>query len=56
MTAGVGLPTLRLIRYSVGPWTVEGLAPGAMRSISESQAWRDLDELEDRRHARPSRA
>lgn len=29
MTAAVGLPTLRLIRYRVGPWTIEGLANGA---------------------------
>ena len=28
MTAAVGLPTLRLIRYSVGDWSVNGLAPG----------------------------
>lgn len=28
MTAGVGLPTLRLVRWSVGPWTLAGLAPG----------------------------
>lgn len=32
MTAAVGLPTLRLIRWSVGPWTLEGLAPGAWRT------------------------
>jgi len=31
MTAAVGLPTLRLIRWSVGPWTLAGLAPGAWR-------------------------
>ena len=31
MTAAVGLPTLRLIRYSVGDWTVNGLAPGEWR-------------------------
>jgi len=31
MTAAVGLPTLRLIRYSIGDWTVEGLAPGKWR-------------------------
>jgi 23S rRNA pseudouridine2457 synthase len=31
MTAAVGLPTLRLIRYAVGPWTLAGLAPGAWR-------------------------
>ena len=31
MTAAVGLPTLRLVRWSVGPWTLEGLAPGGTR-------------------------
>ena len=31
MTAAVGLPTLRLVRWSVGPWSVQGLAPGAWR-------------------------
>jgi len=31
MTAAVGLPTLRLIRYAVGQWTLEGLAPGEWR-------------------------
>jgi 23S rRNA pseudouridine2457 synthase len=35
MTAAVGFPTLRLIRYSVGQWTVEGLAPGDWRSASD---------------------
>jgi len=34
MTAAVGLPTLRLIRWAVGPWTLEGLAPGASRTES----------------------
>jgi len=28
MTAAVGLPTLRLIRASIGPWSLDGLAPG----------------------------
>ena len=31
MTAAVGLPTLRLIRWSVGPWTLDGLTPGQWR-------------------------
>ncbi len=31
MTAAVGFPTLRLIRRAVGPFTLEGLAPGASR-------------------------
>jgi 23S rRNA pseudouridine2457 synthase len=28
MTAAVDLPTLRLIRYAVGDWTLDGLSPG----------------------------
>jgi 23S rRNA pseudouridine2457 synthase len=31
MTAAVGFPTLRLIRWSVGEWTLEGLKPGDSR-------------------------
>lgn len=31
MTAAVGLPTLRLIRYRVGSWTIDGLANGEIR-------------------------
>lgn len=33
MTASVGHPTLRLIRYGVGPWTLEGLAPGMSQIV-----------------------
>ncbi len=29
MTAAVGFPTLRLIRYAIGNWTLDGLSPGA---------------------------
>ena len=31
MTAAVGLPTLRLIRYRIGDWSLDGLAPGQWR-------------------------
>jgi 23S rRNA pseudouridine2457 synthase len=34
MTAAVGLPTLRLVRWSIGEWTVEGLEPGQWREIA----------------------
>jgi len=34
MTAAVGLPTLRLVRYAIGMWDLAGLEPGA---------WRELD-------------
>lgn len=33
MTAAVNYPTLRLIRYAVGPWTLAGLAPGESRQV-----------------------
>jgi 23S rRNA pseudouridine2457 synthase len=33
MTAAVGCPTLRLVRYAVGPHTIEGIAPGEWREI-----------------------
>ncbi len=39
MTAKVGHPTLRLIRCSVGPWTLEGLAPGQWRECGVPQIW-----------------
>lgn len=34
MTAAVGHPTLRLVRWSVGEWTLEGLAPGQWREVA----------------------
>jgi len=42
MTAAVGLPTLRLIRYSIGHWSIEGLQPGQSRRISSEEAWKAL--------------
>lgn len=34
MTAAVGHPTLRLIRYQIGAWTLEGLSPGQWRELT----------------------
>lgn len=34
MTAAVGLPTLRLVRWSIGEWTVAGIAPGAFTEVT----------------------
>ncbi|SOH92991.1 23S rRNA pseudouridine2457 synthase [Monaibacterium marinum] len=31
MTAAIGFPTLRLIRYSIGDWTIDGINNGAWR-------------------------
>ena len=33
MTAAIGLPTLRLIRYRIGSWTLDGLASGEWRGV-----------------------
>jgi len=35
MTAAVGLPTLRLIRTAIGPYTLDALAPGAWREFAD---------------------
>jgi 23S rRNA pseudouridine2457 synthase len=33
MTAAAGFPTLRLVRWRVGDWTLDGLAPGEWREV-----------------------
>ena len=33
MTAAVGHPTLRLIRYAIGDWTIDNLSPGQWHSV-----------------------
>jgi 23S rRNA pseudouridine2457 synthase len=33
MTAAVGLPTLRLVRWSIGEWTIAALEPGRWRAV-----------------------
>ena len=35
MTAKVGYPTLRLIRWAVGDWNLNGLAPGEWKDLHE---------------------
>ncbi|MNO93783.1 Ribosomal large subunit pseudouridine synthase E [compost metagenome] len=34
MTAAVGLPTLRLVRVKIGPWSLDGLQPGEWREVA----------------------
>jgi 23S rRNA pseudouridine2457 synthase len=43
MTAAIGHPTLRLIRWSVGPWTLAGLAPGAWTAAPEAEVQRFME-------------
>jgi len=44
MTAAVGHPTLRLIRYRIGPWALDGIAPGQWLTLSSSDAYSLLEE------------
>ncbi len=34
MTAAAGFPTLRLIRYRIGEWTLDGIEPGVWQRIA----------------------
>jgi 23S rRNA pseudouridine2457 synthase len=34
MTAAIGHPTLRLVRWSIGDWSVADLPPGEWRAIN----------------------
>jgi 23S rRNA pseudouridine2457 synthase len=45
MTAAIGHPTLRLVRWAIGPWTLDGLAPCAWRVLPASAAHAVLDGL-----------
>ena len=36
MTAAVGYPTLRLVRAAIGPYTLDGLAPGEWAAVEEA--------------------
>ncbi len=46
MTAAVGFPTLRLIRWAIGPWTLAGLAPGQSRLVPAPHSPQDLSHQE----------
>lgn len=54
MTAKVGLPTLRLVRMAIGPWRLDGLQPGMLRSIEVSLA--DLPRARQAKPAAPAAA
>ena len=45
MTAAVGHPTLRLVRYAIGPWTVAGLGPGQWRRLTQTENTQLLESL-----------
>lgn len=51
MTARVSLPTLRLLRVAIGPWTLEGLLPGQWREVEPASAGADYGSPQSRRRA-----
>jgi len=40
MTAAIGHPTLRLVRWRIGDWTLDGLQPGAWRLAASADSMR----------------
>lgn len=42
MTAAVGHPTLRLIRYAIGPFTLDGLEAGRWRELRAAEIAREI--------------
>lgn len=40
MTAAVGHPTLRLVRWAIGPITLDGLRPGEWQALNEAEVER----------------
>ncbi len=53
MTAAIGHPTLRLIRYAVGPWNIDGLDSGEWRLV-EGVELPTAGQAKKRRPARPA--
>jgi 23S rRNA pseudouridine2457 synthase len=54
MTAAVGYPTLRLVRVAVGPYRLDGLAPGEWRP-ADAELIKSRDDLEAERGGRGDR-
>lgn len=53
MTAAVGHPTLRLVRYSIGPWSIGTLQPGEFRT--ETVPEHLLQAVQKKRKTQPKR-
>ena len=42
MTAAVGFPTLRLVRWAIEDFTADGMEPGAVREVSRTELMKGL--------------
>jgi 23S rRNA pseudouridine2457 synthase len=54
MTAVVGHPTLRLIRYAIGDWTIENLNSGEYKQLTVPDMIKSADDLDSTHHRRRS--
>lgn len=56
MTAAIGHPTLRLIRYAIGDWTIDNLESGHWKEVSLPESLRDMikssDDMDSKNHRR----
>jgi len=51
MTAAIGHPTLRLIRYAIGDWTLSSLKPGQWQAAEQDSMIKWRDDLETSHHS-----
>jgi 23S rRNA pseudouridine2457 synthase len=53
MTAAIGFPTLRLIRYSIGSWTIDNLEPGSFSEtpVNMPKRLKKQNDLDTPRHS-----
>ena len=52
MTAAIGHPTLRLIRYAIGDWTIENLPSGKWRTVDTPSMIKSVDDLDSKNNRR----
>jgi len=52
MTAAIGHPTLRLIRYAIGDWTITDITPGKWQTITIPSMVKSGDDLDSQNHRR----
>jgi 23S rRNA pseudouridine2457 synthase len=55
MTAAVGLPTLRLIRYKIGEWTIDNLPSGSYTELELPPSPRSSAQAKKPRTTRPNK-
>ena len=52
MTAAIGHPTLRLIRYAIGDWTLDDIPPGKWQTITIPSVVKSADDLDSQNYRR----